>query len=93
MEYEEKGISTVFVMGGSGDYFSLADVVIGMIEYGTHDLTAQAHQIAKKGSMSQDFHVTPPSEIPRIPIPNILNASKGKRHVHIRPEGFFTALW
>jgi predicted ABC-class ATPase len=84
--YEKKGISTVIVMGGSGDYFSLADLVIGMIEYIPHDLTARAHEIVKKDSMSDGFNIKPPSEIPRIPIPNILNASMGKRRVHIKPE-------
>jgi predicted ABC-class ATPase len=84
--YEKKGISTVLVMGGSGDYFSLADVVIGMIEYCPHDLTAQAYQIVKEVPSPKDFNVTPPSEIQRIPIPNILNASKGKRQVDIKPE-------
>ena len=61
--YEEKGISTVIVMGGSGDYFSLADVVIGMIEYSPHDLTSQAHQIVKENPLPEYFDATPPSEI------------------------------
>ena len=85
--YEEMEISTVIVMGGSSDYFSLADIVIGMIEYRPHDLTYQAHQIVEKDSNSSEFHVTPPSAIHRIPIPGRLNASKGKKPVHIRPEG------
>ncbi|ODS34016.1 MAG: putative ATPase of the ABC class [Candidatus Scalindua rubra] len=84
--YEKRGISTVLVMGGSGDYFSFADVVIGMIEYGPHDLTAEAHQIVKDDSVLKNFNVAPPSEIQRIPIPNILNASKGKRQVDIKIE-------
>lgn len=84
--YEKNGISTVIVMGGSGDYFSLADLVIGMIEYSPHDLTARAHQIVKENSMSDNFDIKSPSDIPRIPIPNILNAAKGKRRVHIKPE-------
>jgi predicted ABC-class ATPase len=47
MLYEEKGISTVLVMGGSGDYFELADKVIQMKEYLPEDVTARAHEIAK----------------------------------------------
>lgn len=82
--YEEKGISTVIVMGGSGDYFSLADAVIGMIEYRPHDLTSQAHQIVKENPSPKPFDAAPPSEVPRIPVPNILSASKGKRPVDIR---------
>ena len=82
--YEERGISTVIVMGGSGDYFSLADAVIGMIEYRPNDLTSQAHQIAKENPTPEHFDATPPSEIPRIPLPNILSPSKGKRPVDIK---------
>ncbi len=82
--YEEKGISTVIVMGGSGDYFSLADVVIGMIEYSPHDLTSQAHQIVKENPLPEYFDAAPPSEIQRIPVPNVLSPSKGKRPVDIK---------
>ena len=84
--YEEKEISTVIVMGGSGDYFSLADAVIGMIEYRPHDLTSQAHQIAKENPLPEYFDATPPSCIQRIPVPNVLSPSKGKRAVDIKIE-------
>jgi predicted ABC-class ATPase len=84
--YEEKGISTVIVMGGSGDYFGLADAVIGMIEYTPHDLTSQAHQIAKDNPTPKHFGATPPALIQRVPIPNILSAEKGKRAVDIKIE-------
>ncbi len=84
--YEEKGISTVIVMGGSGDYFSLADAVIGMIEYSPHDLTSQAHQIVKDNPTSKHFDAVPPSLIQRVPVPNILSAAKGKRAVDIKIE-------
>ncbi len=84
--YEEKGVSTVIVMGGSGDYFSLADAVIGMIEYRPHDLTSQAHQIAKESPLPEYFDATPPSDIQRIPVPNVLSPSKGKRQVDIKIE-------
>ena len=82
--YEEKGVSTVIVMGGSGDYFSLADVVIGMIEYCPHDLTSQAQQIVKENPLQEYSDATPPSEIQRIPVPNVLDPSKGKRPVDIK---------
>jgi predicted ABC-class ATPase len=84
--YEEKGISTVIVMGGSGDYFSLADAVIGMIEYRPHDLTSQAHQIAKDDLVPKYFDATSLSLRQRVPIPNTLNAAKGKRAVDIKIE-------
>jgi len=45
--YVEKGISTILVMGGSGDYFSVADHVIQMTGYLPSDVTEIARQISK----------------------------------------------
>ncbi|KXG74467.1 hypothetical protein AN618_22970 [Fervidicola ferrireducens] len=44
--YEELGISTVLVMGGSGDYFEVADCVIKMQDYRPYDVTEEARRIA-----------------------------------------------
>ena len=41
------GISTLLVMGGSGDYFDCADTVIQMQDYYPHDVTEQAREIAR----------------------------------------------
>ena len=46
--YDEHGVSTVLVMGGSGDYFDVADTVIAMDAYLPRDVTAQARVIARK---------------------------------------------
>ncbi|WP_327058691.1 ABC-ATPase domain-containing protein [Leptolyngbya sp. Heron Island J] len=44
--YTDHGISTVLVMGGSGDYFEVADRVIALDNYMAQDVTAQAKAIA-----------------------------------------------
>ena len=44
--YDDYGISTILVMGGSGDYFSVADTVIAMENYQPRIVTEQAKQIA-----------------------------------------------
>ncbi|MBI9012168.1 MAG: ABC-ATPase domain-containing protein [Clostridiales bacterium] len=44
--YENRGISTILVMGGSGDYFDVADQVIQMKEFLPYDVTLKAHEIA-----------------------------------------------
>ena len=44
--YDDLGISTIMVMGGSGDYFESADRVIAMNEYLPSDKTTEAHEIA-----------------------------------------------
>jgi predicted ABC-class ATPase len=73
--YEEKDISTVLVMGGSGDYFDVADHVIQMIQFTPHDVTQKAHQISKqfptgrKNEGERSFGV--PSH--RIPIAESIN--------------------
>jgi predicted ABC-class ATPase len=44
--YEEKGVSSVMVLGGVGDYFEVADTVIQMVRYEPYDVTATAQRIA-----------------------------------------------
>jgi predicted ABC-class ATPase len=46
--YEEHGVSTILVMGGSGDYFEVADTVIMMDAYRPHEVTAKAKEIANR---------------------------------------------
>ena len=45
--YDNYGISTVLVMGGSGDYFAVADTVIAMEDYQPRVVTEQAKAIAQ----------------------------------------------
>jgi predicted ABC-class ATPase len=45
--YTDRGVSTVLVMGGSGDYFSVADHVIRMADYQPLDVTREAKQVAE----------------------------------------------
>ena len=44
--YEQHGVSTVLVMGGSGDYFEAADTVVQMTEYRPREVTAMARDVA-----------------------------------------------
>lgn len=46
--WEERGISTILVMGGSGAFFEHAHTVIAMNEYVPHDLTERAHDLAQR---------------------------------------------
>lgn len=46
--YEEKGVSSLLVMGGSGDYFDVADTVIQMKNYLPENVTTSAKEIAEK---------------------------------------------
>ena len=44
--HEEHGVSTILVMGGSGDYFAVADTVIAMENYAPRDVSVEAAAIA-----------------------------------------------
>ncbi len=46
--YKVHGVSTVMVMGGSGDYFEAATVVVGMTAFAPEDLTQRAKAIAQE---------------------------------------------
>lgn len=43
--YRQHGVSTVLVMGGSGDYFAVADTIIAMDSYRPSVVTAQAREL------------------------------------------------
>lgn len=87
--YEDRGVSTILVIGGSGDYFDVADTVIAMNEYRPWDATQPAKQVADRiatGRMDEggdEFgDVTP-----RVPKPNSVDPSKGRRPVKIKVHG------
>lgn len=44
--YEQKGISTIIVVGSSGDYFDIADTVVQMDSYVVEDVTEKAKGLA-----------------------------------------------
>ncbi len=44
--YRERGVSTILVLGGSGDYFRVSNYIIQMRNYRAVDVTKQAHEIA-----------------------------------------------
>ncbi len=44
--YDEHRVSTILVMGGSGDYFEAADTVIQLADYRPREVTAQARRVA-----------------------------------------------
>ena len=84
--YDSYGISTILVMGGSGDYFDVADTVIALDNYQPADVTAKARAIADKYRTDrqteggQTFgHLTP-----RIVQPESIDPRKSKRDVSLK---------
>jgi len=53
--YDIFGISTILIVGGSGDYFDVADRIIMMDEYVPLDVTEKAKNIAKNDGNRREF--------------------------------------
>jgi len=93
--YTDHGVSTVLVMGGSGDYFDVADTVIMMDTYEPRDVTSSVKEIighypsrrAREGgdTFGKIRH--------RVPLSHSFNPSRGKRDVKIDAKGLFTILF
>jgi predicted ABC-class ATPase len=80
--YDDLGVSTILVMGGSGDYFDVADTVIMMDEYLPRDRTIEARSIAQSYSARRSFeggdHFG--TVKPRWLLPDGFDPRKGKRN-------------
>ncbi|SER41080.1 ABC-ATPase domain-containing protein [Salipaludibacillus aurantiacus] len=46
--YEKKDVSTILVIGGSGDYFDVADYIVMMDEYRPYNKTSEAKSLAEE---------------------------------------------
>ncbi len=46
--YREHGVSVIMIMGGSGEFFPVADTVIKLREFRPYDVTAEAREIAAR---------------------------------------------
>ncbi|MBT6616047.1 MAG: ABC-ATPase domain-containing protein [Deltaproteobacteria bacterium] len=67
--YLEKGVSTILVLGGAGDYFEVSDQVIQMIRYQAYDVTEKTRQIAlaspgKRTAEDSDYPISPKQRNP-----------------------------
>ncbi len=83
--FEKFGVSTVLVMGGSGDYFDVADTVIMMKEYVPVDVTEEAKRIAATIKTDRKIEAAEPFSSPadRIPLPDSIDPSRGRKEVKI----------
>jgi predicted ABC-class ATPase len=90
--HRDSKVSTVLVIGGSGDYFDVADCVICMVEYKPLDMTKEARAIAEKYKAERKpeggDRFGPVTD--RIPLAGSFDPSRGKRSVKISPKGLKT---
>ncbi len=82
---EQHGVSTVLVMGGSGDYFDVADTVVTMREFLPHESTEEAKEIASRVPTGRRRETRAPLSgiTPRLPQPGSFDPSRGRREVKI----------
>lgn len=83
--YETRGVSTILVMGGSGDYFDVADTVIMLRDYTPIDVTEEAKEIARSHPTHRRAETVAPlgRETPRVPLAASFDPSRGRRDVKI----------
>lgn len=86
--FAERGVSTVLVLGGSGDYLDVADTVIAMEAYHPRDVTQQAREIAARFPTGrvQEAHGAIPQPA-RAPDPSSLHPGKGRKAVVVKVQG------
>jgi predicted ABC-class ATPase len=83
--YEERGVSTVVVVGGSGDYFDVADTVIAMREYVPSEVTTEAKDIAAELPTSRQAEGGEWTPLhPRVPVPSSLDPRRGRKALAVR---------
>jgi len=78
--FADCGISTILVMGGTGDYFAVADTVIAMENYHPRQVTREARALAHTYSPPAEVEPNTFETAPRIPDPDTFNPSDHTRH-------------
>ncbi len=85
--YEAKGVSTVLVIGGSGDYFDVADHVIMMDEYIPKDVTSKAKDIVKIIQNPRKIEKDNSKDISYDRVVLKSTFQNGKKRTKIKPRG------
>jgi predicted ABC-class ATPase len=84
---EARGVSSVLVIGGAGDYLDVADLVIQMDAYQPVDATERARMVARELPLETAAAGSLPPWVavaPRVPDPASLDPSHGRRSERVR---------
>ena len=85
--HRDHGVSTVLVMGGSGDYLEVADRVLMMDAYEPSDVTERAREVAAVPTGRRAEADSFPGVVERVPDPGSLDATvRGKARIKARGE-------
>ena len=85
--WEERGVSSVLVVGGAGDYLDVADTVIQLEEYRPRDRTEKARSVAASLPLGEAAPRAPaawPEAKPRAPEPASFDPRRGRRSERVR---------
>lgn len=78
--YKDHGVSTLLVMGGSGDYFEVSDTVIMMDNYLPKNVTNEALKIKEELPINRKMEVDVKFEhTKRCPVPDSIKPFKGRK--------------
>ena len=89
--HRDLGVSTILVMGGSGDYFDVADTVVAMTDYLPEDVSARARAIAETPTGRRTEGGASFGELSaRVPLGASVDASKGRHPAKIAVRGSST---
>jgi len=90
-----QSVSSVLVLGGSGDYLDVADTVIAMRDYLAEEVSERAKAVAEKHPTGRRSEEAAPfvRPTPRTPDPTSVDASRGRREVSIRVPDTATLLF
>ncbi|MFO8050808.1 MAG: ABC-ATPase domain-containing protein [Thermoplasmatota archaeon] len=93
--YHEHGVSSIIVVGGSGDYFDVASRVIMMENYLPKDVTVEAKEIAKKFPTKRENEGGSSfgKLDRRVPVRESFDTRKGRRAVSIKTKGLHSILF
>ncbi len=89
--YREAGVSSVLVLGGSGDYLDVADTVLAMHDFHPTEVTARAREVAAATPTGREAgpDTFPWSRAERVPAPGSVSARRGRRprRIRVHPGG------
>lgn len=85
----EHDVSTLLVIGGSGDYFDVADRVLCMVDYRPEDVTERALAIAEsyRAERQHEGGSSFGTQTERIPDPTSIDPKKGRHAAKIADRG------
>jgi len=93
--FRDLGVSTIMVMGGSGDYFEVSDTVIMMDAYRPVDVTLEAHAIAEQTGGKEKLRDLPPlaKKSGRRPDLERLDPRRDQKETSIEARGIDTLFY